>query len=92
MPKTTITVIDKSSPATSVEWRDKNGWIHCLPLWQELSQDLQEELREYKEWTDKVWCKCGEYHGYHFVPDGVDDECEKHHWRCNKCNGITCIG
>lgn len=63
----------------------------------ELVPETEEERREwqeYRQWYDGVKCHCKdtENRETYYVPDGVDEECTKHHWRCTRCDGIVQIG
>lgn len=52
----------------------------------------QREMDDYKAWNDKVSCKCESMTNSYYVADNVNEECSKHHYRCEECHKITQIG
>ena len=51
---------------------------------------------ETKRFIENLYCKCSKekrnlYSSY-YVPDNVDKDISKHHWRCNCCKKVTQIG
>lgn len=58
------------------------------------TDEEKREWDEYRQWCKQVGCKCPEHleRDAHYVPDGVSDVCDKHHWVCNRCGGIVQIG
>lgn len=62
--------------------------------WHEVN-DFAPEMNEYRQWWKQVGCKCPEHLELdaHFVSVGLGDPlCAKHHWVCNRCNGIVQVG
>lgn len=51
----------------------------------------EKEAEAHKQFHES-WCRCEEPGEVHYVPDGQDARCTKHHWRCSKCNKITQVG
>lgn len=53
-----------------------------------------EELEAAQAEEKKYWCAGHPGHNtdVYFVPDGINKECEKHHYRCTKCDKIAQIG
>jgi len=40
-----------------------------------------------------MWCKCADTDGdAYYVDDFEHPELDKHHWRCNVCDGVVQIG
>jgi len=62
--------------------------IKCIP---DTEEEIQEQA-EYKTWWNEVKCNCDDSTDARYIPDGEDDRCEKHHWKCNDCNGIVQVG
>lgn len=56
------------------------------------TEEEKREQEEYAKWYNSVKCNCEKPSNEYYVPDGANKECEKHHWRCGKCHGITQIG
>lgn len=57
----------------------------------EISDDLLRAFTDFKE----SWCKCDtllEHRGSTYFADGTHPDVHKHHWRCDRCKGITQIG
>ena len=42
--------------------------------------------------NEDAWCQCDDHHDVTFHDDGENDECYKHHYRCEACKKITQIG
>lgn len=71
--------------------KDEYGWetFKLVPETEEEKQEMEEDRR----WWKEHGCHCKQQRvGWYFVGDGVEDECPKHHWRCEECNGIVQIG
>lgn len=49
-----------------------------------------------KLFIDNLWCNCAKANledaGAYFVSDGIDKNCQKHHWKCKRCDKIKQIG
>lgn len=50
------------------------------------------EMQEYHEWWQEYGCKCTHDTKSYYVADGVNEECQKHHWRCAECHKIVQVG
>ena len=46
------------------------------------------DIRLYKYQTTPLQDDAGAY----FVADGIDKNCQKHHWKCKRCDKIKQIG
>lgn len=58
----------------------------------ELRPDLGEHEEDKEEEEDEFWCTCKQDYGTYYVPDNMNRECSKHHYRCVYCHKVTQIG
>ena len=56
------------------------------------TERIDEETKEFLFKEKSTWCECEQPDDEYYVPDGVDDECQKHHWNCGICDKIVQIG
>lgn len=56
------------------------------------TEQEQSIMDYYNAWNSKVSCNCENSTNSYYVPDNVNEECAKHHYRCVDCNKITQIG
>ena len=44
------------------------------------------------EFESDLWCMCGKNEDVYYLPDGINLDCSKHHYRCTSCHAIVQIG
>lgn len=74
-----------------IEMTPPEGAFRMVQLEPETEDEIR-EINEYNEWWAEHGCHCEDDTECYYVADGESDECEKHHWRCVKCGGITQVG
>lgn len=53
---------------------------------------IDKKEHEFQENARNIWCECEDEPESYFVDNGENEECYKHHWRCEECDKITQIG
>jgi len=66
--------------------------ISCY--WCEGSGFVDSKTLKAINYEKNMWCKCEkpDPHDTRYYKDNQHPVVSKHHWRCNKCNGVTQIG